>query len=220
MVRGCNLIAGDDISTSPDSAFYVRLQDINTIAKQELTPQAFREDGHLKTMRARISTSNPPHISPTELDLATHSLRALTSLPMSPTEHTYFSILTATIAHAYTSPEETYTTFVRLYNTPSSWTHDEFQAFVDPNNGTAQILLAHFIAVQAILTPVLWLERVGFQGVDAPTCVLGWIEGVYRNLPGRLRGHVAWPRQVSRYPFMRFLGQGLGDEEEASGLFG
>jgi hypothetical protein len=173
-------------------------------------------------MRARISTSSSPHISPTELDLAAHSLHALTSLPMSPCEHTYFSILTSTISHAYTSPEETYTTFVRLYNTPSSWTHDEFQAFVDPNNSVAQIMLAHFIAVQAILTPILWLERVGFQGVDAPTCVLGWIEGVYRNLPGQLRGHVEWPRQVSRYPFMKFLGQSerLDREEEGLTLLG
>jgi hypothetical protein len=93
-----------------------------------------------------------------------------------------------------------------LYNTPSQWTHDEFQAFIDPNNSVAQILLAHFIAIQAILTPILYLERVGFEGVHAPTAVLGWVDGIYWNIPCHLRHHVEWPRQVSRYPFTRFMG--------------
>jgi hypothetical protein len=173
----------------------------------QLTPQAFREDGHLQTMRNRIGTANHNHISHTDLDLAAHSLRAIKALSMASFERAYFDILALTVSHAYFSPEETYNTFVGLYNAPSSWTHDEFQSFIDPNNAVAQILLAHFIAIQAILTPILYLERVGFQGVNAPTCVLGWIEGIYMNVPSHLRGHVEWPREVSRYPFMRFLGQ-------------
>ncbi|KAF2834002.1 hypothetical protein CC86DRAFT_339730 [Ophiobolus disseminans] len=190
MVRGCNLIAGDETLTNPDSAFH-----------------AFREDGHLQTMRSRIGTSSLNCMNREDLDLAAMSLHAIEELDMTECEHTYWSILVRTIDNAYERPVETYMTFVTLYNTPSKWTHDEFQAFIDPNNAVAQILLGHFIAVQAILTPILYLERVGFQGVDAPTCVLSWIEGIYRNVPPHLRHHVEWPRQVSRYPFMRFLGQ-------------
>ena len=135
------------------------------------------------------------------------SLRDIELLNMSEWELMFWEILVRTVDHAYDRPVEAYTTFVLLYNTPSRWTHDEFQSFIDPNNSVAQILLAHFIAIQAILTPILILERVGFQGIDAPTAVLGWIEGIYKNIPPELRPHAEWPRQVSRYPFMRFMGQ-------------
>lgn len=190
MVRGCNLIAGDEQLTNPDSAFH-----------------AFREDGHLQTMRSRIGTSRLNCVNREDLDLAAMSLHAIDDLSMSECERMYWETLVRVIDNAYDRPVETYTTFVTLYNVPSRWTHEEFQAFIDPHNAVAQILLAHFIAVQAILTPILYLERVGFQGVDAPTAVLSWVEGIYRNVPMHLRHHVEWPRQVSRYPFMRFLGQ-------------
>lgn len=208
MVRGCNLIAEDDILTDSESAFQVRtLQPTFLHTSDTNTPKAFREDNHLLTMTSRIGTSRLNCIHRSDLDIAALSLHDLDILPLSPTERTYRHILLRTIAAAHSNPIETYTTFVLLYNTPSRWTHDEFQAFIDPRNTVAQILLAHFIAVQAILTPILYLERVGFQGVDAPTAVLGWIEGIYRNVPHYLRHHVEWPRQVSRYPFERFMGQ-------------
>ncbi|KAF2662314.1 hypothetical protein K491DRAFT_287443 [Lophiostoma macrostomum CBS 122681] len=190
MVRGCNLIAGDETVSMADSAFY-----------------AFREDGHLATMRSRLASSQLNSVNRQDLDSATLSLQAIKSLNLTDWEKSFWIILVKTIGHAYDDPVSAYTTFVMLYNTPSRWTHDEFQSFIDPNNNVAQILLAHFIAVQAILTPILVLERVGFQGIDAPTAVLGWIGGIYRNIPLTLRHHVEWCKQVSRYPFMRFLGQ-------------
>jgi hypothetical protein len=172
-------------------------------------------------MHSRIGTSRLNSVNREDLSLASDSLAAISSLPMSSCELTYFDTLSRVISNAYTNPVETYTTFVTLYNIPSRWSHDEFQAFIDPDNAVAQILLAHFIAIQAILTPILYLERVGFQGVDAPTCVLGWIEGIYANVPVGWKVFVEWPRQVSRYPFMRFLGEmqdWFFDEELASTL--
>jgi hypothetical protein len=159
-------------------------------------------------MKTRFGTSQRLQcINQEDLDLAAISVRSIEYLNMSDWEKTYWDALYRTVNNAYDRPIEAYTSFVTLYNIPSRWTHDEFQAFIDPNNSVAQILLAHFIAVQAILTPILYLERDGFQGVDAPTAVMGWIEGIYRNVPHHLRHHVTWPRDVSRYPFMRFLGQ-------------
>ncbi|KAF2117570.1 hypothetical protein BDV96DRAFT_597489 [Lophiotrema nucula] len=190
MVRGCNLIADDEALNSPDSAFH-----------------AFREDGHLATMRSRLATSSLNAVNRDDLDSASLSLQMIEPLNMTDWEKSFWDILVRTVENAYDRPVEAYTTFVLLYNVPSRWTHDEFQSFIDPNNSVAQILLAHFIAIQAILTPILILERVGFTGVDAPTAVLGWIEGIYKNVPSNLRLHIEWCRQVARYPFMRFLGQ-------------
>lgn len=126
---------------------------------------------------------------------------------MSECENSYWELLVSVVNHAYKRPTEAYTAFSTLYNIPSRWTHEQFQAFIDHDNNVAQILLAHFIAVQAILAPILYRERAGFQGVNAPTAVLSWIEGIYWNVAEHLRHHVEWPRQVSTYPFMRLLGQ-------------
>jgi hypothetical protein len=158
-------------------------------------------------MRNRIDTSSLNYVNQEDLDLASMSLSSIESLFMSECERSYWELLISIVNHAYERPIEAYTTFVTLYNIPSRWTHEQFQAFIDPNNDVAQILLAHFIAVQAILTPILYLERVGFQGVNAPTAVLSWIEGIYWNVTHHLRHHVEWPRQVSKYPFVRFMGQ-------------
>jgi hypothetical protein len=134
-------------------------------------------------------------------------MNSIADLHLSDFERTYWFTLVRVIDNAYERPVETYITFVLLYNIPSQWTHGEFQTFIDPNNTVAEILLAHFIAIQAILTPILFLERVEFQGVNAQTCVLSWIEGVYKNVPPHPRRYVEWPRQVSRYPFLQFPGQ-------------
>ncbi|CAI6338609.1 unnamed protein product [Periconia digitata] len=190
MVRGCNLIAMEESFSHQESAFY-----------------AFREDDHLATMQTRVNSSGINAINREDLDLAGTSLRAIETLHMTEWERQFWEILVRTVDNAYERPVETYTTFVQLYNQPSRLTHDEFQSFVDPGNDVAQILLAHFIAVQALLTPILMLERVGFQGVNAPTAVLGWIEGIYFNVSFGLRYYVEWPMQVARYPFVRFVGQ-------------
>jgi hypothetical protein len=159
-------------------------------------------------MTARLTTTAWPSIPHSSLDQAAMSLQKLTALPMTPQSRTFHTILIHTIDAAYERPVQCYTTFVTLYNAPSRWTHAEFQAFIDPHNGVAQILLAHFIAVQAVLTPILVFERVGFRGVDAPTATLGWIEGIWGRVPRALRQYVSWPREVARYPFWRFVGEG------------
>jgi hypothetical protein len=158
-------------------------------------------------MQNRVGTSPLSCFNREDLDMAALSLDLVEALNMSDWERSYWELLVCTINHAYDRPPETYASFVMLYNTPSKWTHDEFQAFIDPNNSVAQILLAHFIAVQAILTPILYLERVGFEGVHAPTAVLSWIESIYWNIPCRMRHHVDWPRRVSQYPYTRFMEQ-------------
>jgi hypothetical protein len=158
-------------------------------------------------MRNRLATSQLNSVNREDLDAAAMSLQEIELLNMSDFEKSFWDILVRTVDYAYHDPIAAYTEFVLLYNAPSKWTHEEFQSFIDPNNAVAQILLAHFIAIQAILTPILVLERVGFQGIDAPTAVLGWVEGIYRTVPMSLRHHVEFCRQVARYPFGRFMGQ-------------
>jgi hypothetical protein len=167
----------------------------------------FQEDGHLAAMSNRVLTSQWQSVNHQDLDLAHMSLRNFKLLSMTDWENTYWSILWRTVECAYHRPVEAYTTFVLLYNVPSRWTHDKFRSFVDPANVVAQILLAHFIAIQATLTPILALERVGFQGVHAPTATLSWIDGIYKNMTPSFRHYLEWPRQVARWPYSRFIGQ-------------
>ena len=152
-------------------------------------------------------TSQQNCVNRSDLDLAALSLHDLELLSMTSCEKLFWEILLRTVENAYDRPIQAYTTFSQLYNVPSRWTHEEFTTFIDPMNTVAQILLAHFIALQAVLTPILILERVGFQGIEAPSSVLGWVEGTYRNVAPALRHLIEWPRQVTKYPTMRFYGQ-------------
>ncbi|KAL5412288.1 hypothetical protein PMIN03_004349 [Paraphaeosphaeria minitans] len=190
MVRGCNLIALEGTLDNVDSAFH-----------------AFREDEHLATMRTRMCASQKTLVDRGDLDLAALSIHDIELLNMTDGEKMFWNALIRTVENAYDRPIQAYTTFVQLYNIPSRWTYDEFQSFIDPNNSIAQILLGHFIALQAVLTPILMLERIGFQGIDAPTSVPGWVDGIYKNVPLELRHYMEWPRQVTRYPMMRLYGQ-------------
>lgn len=158
-------------------------------------------------MTSRLTTAGWNGVNQDDLDMAAISLHNIEDLNMTEWERGFWDILVRTIDNAYERPVDSYTTFVLTYNIPSRWSHDEFQSFIDPNNSVAQILLAHFIAIQAVLTPILVLERVGFQGIDAPTATLGWIDGIYKNMPFGLKHHVEWPRQVAQFPLMRFMGQ-------------
>lgn len=151
-------------------------------------------------MKDRVGNSLPIDcVSHEDLDLATASLQSLENLTTTPCERDYWEALIDTVRKAYDHPIEAYTSFVALYNMPSRWTHDEFQAFINPVNSVAQILQIHFVALQAILTPILYLERIGFEGINAPTAVMNWIEGVYMSLPPCYRVYVVWPIEVSRY---------------------
>lgn len=159
-------------------------------------------------MKDRIGNDHPIScVNREDLDHAMLSLQLIEKLVVSPSENTYWNALASTVQKAYNRPVEAYSSFVTLYNIPSRWIHDDFQAFIDPNNSVAQILQAHFIAIQAILTPILYLERIGFEGINAPTAVMSWIESIHWNLPYYLRGYLEWPRQVSRYSALHFAGQ-------------
>lgn len=159
-------------------------------------------------MKNRIATAPQLNcVNHEDLNLATISLRSIQYFNMSSFEEMYWAALDTTLQSAYDRPVDAYTSFDALYNIASRWSHDEFQAFIDPSNAIAQILQAHFIAIQVILTPILYPKAVGFEGLDVPTATMGSIEVMYRNLPNHLRHHVEWPRQVSQYPFTRFLVQ-------------
>lgn len=186
MIRGCNIIAGKDQLMNPDSAFH-----------------AFREAGHVATMQNRLSNASQFPVDTNDLDDATASIKAVETLPLTDWEEAFHNVIVRTLEFAYNYPVQAYTTFVTLYNLPSRWTHDQFQSFINPHNSTSQILLAHFIAVQAILSPILSFERMGFQGVNAPTALLSWIENIYRTVPDCFRPYLEWCRTISRYPFHR-----------------
>ncbi|OCK85355.1 hypothetical protein K432DRAFT_413347 [Lepidopterella palustris CBS 459.81] len=190
MVRGCNLLAMADQLMNPDSAFH-----------------GFREDGHLATMKNRLVTASLCPINPTDLNDAKASLKLAGLLEMTDWEKQFHTVLVRTVDFAYGHPVEAYETFVSLYNLPARWSHEQFQSFIDPGNNVAQVMLAHFIAVQAVLTPILMFERLGFQGVNAPSAMISWVDIIYKNVSSSFRPYLEWCRLVSRSPLQRFLGQ-------------
>ncbi|KAH9876083.1 hypothetical protein J1614_003962 [Plenodomus biglobosus] len=180
MIRGCNIIASDEAWDEQTSAF-----------------NPFHEDAHLLTLQTPLGPTRLQQIPPASLTAATTSLTALHSLPMAPHEQAFHRTLLQTIKNAHSNPVKTYTSFTSLYILPSTWAPPTFSSFISPANATAQILLAHFIAVQTVLAPLLYSARPGFAGVEAPTKMLAWVESVYCGVGGELRRFVEWPRGVA-----------------------
>ncbi|KAL5382261.1 hypothetical protein DPSP01_006656 [Paraphaeosphaeria sporulosa] len=97
MVRGCNLIALEGTLDTVDSAFH-----------------AFREDGHLATMRTRMCASQQNFVDRDDLDLAALSIHDIELLNMTDWERMFWDALIRTVENAYDRPIQAYTTFVQL----------------------------------------------------------------------------------------------------------
>lgn len=81
-------------------------------------------------------------------------------------------------------------------------TNAEFASFVSPTNYLARVLLAHFVAIQQILVPILVYERANFSGVDAPTHFVDWLYTIENSLPqhGGWRQYIEWPMTMTTMP--------------------
>jgi hypothetical protein len=184
MIRGVSLIAGEASSAEINPVF--------SVSQPPTTPPS-----NTHTDITQPSPVLTHSISPFSLADAAHSLTTLTALSLTPSEQTYLLTLQRTISTAQFSPAHATAPFAALYTLPARWTHTEFRSFVDASNARALILLAHTIAVQVVLGPVLCVRCAGFEGVSAPAAAVGWIGCIWEVLPVGLRGLVEWPRRVA-----------------------
>ncbi|KAF2834952.1 hypothetical protein M501DRAFT_999756 [Patellaria atrata CBS 101060] len=182
MLRGCHLIAINDKWMDETSAFY-----------------GFAADSQGRIMQERLQSLSESPIKAPVLDAAIESLQNAGPLCQKDFEIKYHTLMLKSLQQAYNDPGESYLTFSALYTFPATLSIPEFQDFISTGNTSAQILLGHFIAVQVILYPILAYERERFDGVQAPTAFMDWLDGIYAGLPNILKSYLEWPMAVAAF---------------------
>jgi len=76
-------------------------------------------------------------------------------------------------------------------------TMQEIGDFTNPSNHISRLLLAHFLALQMIVTPILnreWSHR------SRPTPIVTgvqWVDTIHRDLRPDLQKHLEWPQYIA-----------------------
>jgi hypothetical protein len=71
-----------------------------------------------------------------------------------------------------------------------------FQEFIDPSDSIARLLIAHFLAIQIIVAPIIDREYAGRTRTQPARGHLDWLSMLYANCPLSLRKYLEWPMAV------------------------
>lgn len=92
-----------------------------------------------------------------------------------------------------------YINFVKIYAVWYNLSHEDFTAFLEPSNITAQLLLAFFIGLQLLMVPLAsyeWPQRSGLAPEQTLTGIFGWFKEISKRTPDSLQHHLEWTRSI------------------------
>jgi hypothetical protein len=179
MVRGCALVTEK--------------------VKQEGSTTAFNieRDAHLCIMGP--SLGDLPEV---DCDIVAGGISCLTQIQHlldTYTEHHFHSALLNVLLSLQQSPQAGYINFMYLYSIFYSGTHEEFAAFINPNNLVMRVLLAYFISLQFVMTPLStyeWPERMELEKPEALTGMIEWSDKIFESTPPDLLVYLQWPMEI------------------------
>jgi hypothetical protein len=105
--------------------------------------------------------------------------------------------------------------------------YDEFREFTNPENEICQLIQAHFVAMQLIMTPISKVEWAG-KAAETPASTHGqtgrWIAPLHASIPPHMREYYKWTLWVEKEVYEGGPGGGPGCSKlitgEALGLDG
>jgi hypothetical protein len=179
MVRGCALVTEK--------------------VKQEGLTTAFNieRDAHLRIMSPRLDEL--PEVDGDILAGGITSLTQMQHLLDAYTEHQFHSALLNVLLSLQQSSRAGYINFMYLYSIFYSGTHEQFAAFVNPNNLVMRVLLAYFISLQFVMTPLStheWPDRMEPEKPEALTGMIEWSEKIFESTPAELLAYLQWPMEI------------------------
>jgi hypothetical protein len=183
LVRGCALIT----------------HQIHTQSPPQATAFDLGSDTHFRVMEPRLD--HLPTIDASLIKPAIVSVEALTPLLATCTqqERQFQISLLAVLGSLLTSPRAGYQTFTHLYATFFDMSHTQFAAFISTANTTAQLLMAHFIALQLLMVPLViqeWPHRADRSKAAVVLGVVEWFERIFEEMPRGMKGFLEWPGEV------------------------
>ena len=179
MVRGCALVTEKVRQEGSTTAFNIE------------------RDVHLRIMSPRLD--NLPEVEPDIVASGINCLTGMQHLLDTYTEHQFHSTLMNVFLSLQQSPRAGYLNFMCLYSIFYSGTHEQFAAFVNPNNLVMRVLLAYFISLQFVMTPLStyeWPDRTDLDKPEALTGMIEWSEKIFESTPPDLLVYLQWPMEI------------------------
>lgn len=160
---------------------------------------AFRigPDFHMNIMETRMN--DLPQIDAAYIDPGIAAVEALRPLLHGNVGSVFHASLLQVLYALRASPKAGYMNFVSVYGTFFDMSHAEFATFIDPANTVPQLLMAHFISLQMLVTPLTLLEINRPRDTSGARALLGtaeWAEGIMERTPLAMRGYLSWVRTI------------------------
>ncbi|KAG9229064.1 hypothetical protein BJ875DRAFT_211741 [Amylocarpus encephaloides] len=165
-----------------------------------------------------------PLISPTLVRGALGSLERICPLCKHPVELEIYGMLLATARALITSSRDAWMCLKKIYGLFSYlMPQASFTYYIDPRNRVCQILQAHFVALQLIMTPVTRNEKVvsdqkkNLRVNDGTTAK--WFRPLHKDVPVEWSRYYEWTMWVERECSEGRVYNGIvkvEDEDEAS----
>jgi hypothetical protein len=77
-------------------------------------------------------------------------------------------------------------------------THDEFQHFINPANEIGQLLQAHFVAVQILLSPIAACEKGDRKPEKLSNECKRWFGAILDRVSPQMQEFFEWPTYVAK----------------------
>ncbi|KAG4411950.1 hypothetical protein IFR04_014924 [Cadophora malorum] len=165
--------------------------------REEKVPMAFflTSNDHFNFMEKRLI--DLPAINEELLECAERSLGALPGYFEVPVHEIFYTAMVVCLEAVKVSSLHGYFKFIFIYQSLNRMSNDLFRDFIDPENAISRILIAHFLAIQLIMLPILDREWAGRTKNTPARMNLAWMTSIYESSPTHLRHLVEWPQAVA-----------------------
>ncbi|KFY49948.1 hypothetical protein V496_09694 [Pseudogymnoascus sp. VKM F-4515 (FW-2607)] len=183
-------------------SFLVMTRSCEIITKhvrdQKLDAILARDDcSRVENMRPRLNGA--PSYDLDFLSVASQSVNDVGLLCEEGYQWKLLTSLQECVASLAKSHMEAYMSHLNIESVLVSMDHEELLQLIDPQNVTSQLLLAHMVAVQLILRPIVCRERKQYTVTMFSIRMSRWIDMIYDNVGTGYEGFLAWPLLVSQY---------------------
>ncbi|KFY62836.1 hypothetical protein V497_02203 [Pseudogymnoascus sp. VKM F-4516 (FW-969)] len=176
MVRGCVMLSGQLLSQSSIAFFVIDWYS------------------HQQYMEPRLD--NLPFVDLSLADGAEVSLEALKFVLEDEVNGFYYHELTNVVSGIKVSSKLGYWRLVSIYNVIGMLSDAKFNDFANPNNTIGQILLAHFMALEVVLLPMLEREYEKTFPTNQLINRCSWFDTIEKSVPPEFQHFVQWPARI------------------------
>ncbi|KFY57515.1 hypothetical protein V496_06398 [Pseudogymnoascus sp. VKM F-4515 (FW-2607)] len=127
---------------------------------------------------------------------AAASLEALNFVLEDEVNSFYYQQLTNVASGIKTSSKLGYWRLVSIYNVIGMLSDAEFSTFSNPSNIIGQILLAHFMALEVLLLPMLEREYEKTFPINQLINRCNWFDTIEKSVPPELQHFIHWPAGI------------------------